>query len=153
MDDAIRRRALRFKVEAVVNDLGRFLAFLVVDALLVGFILGVTHVLGERRHQRGKGIPYESGILPTGSARLRFPIDFYLIAMFFVVFDVAAVFLFAWAVCVRELGWPGYAAIIIFSVETIAGLAYIWSMGAFDWGSRRLREHLERHGLGSEIRN
>jgi NADH-quinone oxidoreductase subunit A len=130
-----------------MSNLLRFLAFLLVDVALVTLIVVVTHLLGERHRQTGTGIPYESGMLPTGSARLRFPIDFYLIAMIFVIFDVAAVFLFAWAVSVRELGWPGYAAIIVFITETAVGLAYIWSMGAFDWGARRLREHRERHGV------
>jgi NADH-quinone oxidoreductase subunit A len=84
---------------------------------------------------------------PTGSARLRFSADFYLVAMFFVIFDISAVFLFAWAVAARDLGWVGYATILIFMIETIAGLAYLWRMGAFAWGARRLREHQERHGV------
>jgi len=132
-----------------MTALARFLLYLIADSVLVGFVVALTHFLGERHHQKGTDIPYESGILPTGSARIRFPIDFYLIAMFFVIFDVAAVFLFSWAVAARELGWPGYAAILVFVVESVAGLAYIWSMGAFEWGSRRLQEHLERHGLGN----
>ncbi|HTP58979.1 MAG TPA: NADH-quinone oxidoreductase subunit A, partial [Spirochaetia bacterium] len=93
--------------------------------------------------------PYESGVPPTGSARLRFSADFYLVSMFFVIFDISAVFLFAWAVAVRDLGWAGYAAILVFMVETVAGLAYLWRMGAFAWGARRLREHRERHGVHS----
>ena len=67
--------------------------------------------------------------------------------MFFVIFDISAVYLFAWAVAARELGWPGYAAALVFMVETAAGLAYLWRKGAFDWGARRLREHRKRHGL------
>jgi NADH-quinone oxidoreductase subunit A len=122
--------------------------YLVVVVLLVGLLMLVTHLSGERHFQRGTGAPYESGVPVTGSARLRFPADFYLIAMFFVVFDISAVYLFAWAVAARELGWPGYIAALIFMVETVAGLAYLWRKGAFDWGARRLREHRERHGVG-----
>ncbi len=129
-----------------MNGLGSLALYLVVVVAIVGFIMVLTHLLGERHSQRGTAVPYESGIFPTGSARIRFPSDFYLVAMFFVVFDVAAVYLFAWAVAARELGWAGYAAILVFSLETIAGLAYLWKMGAFDWGARRKREHLERHG-------
>ena len=121
-------------------------AYLVVVVVLVGLLMVVTHLSGERHRQRGTTDPYESGVTPTGSARLRFSTDFYLVAMFFVIFDISAVFLFAWAVAVRELGWIGYAAILVFMMETVAGLAYLWRMGAFEWGTRRLREHRERHG-------
>jgi NADH-quinone oxidoreductase subunit A len=125
-------------------------AYLVVVVLLIGLLMGVTHLTGERHFERGTGIPYESGIPPTGSARLRFSADFYLVAMFFVIFDISAVFLFAWAVAARELRWPGYIAILVFMLETVAGLAYLWRMGAFDWGARRLKDHRERHGLDRE---
>ncbi len=121
--------------------------YLAVVFVLVFLITVATHLLGERHRQKGMLVPYESGIVPTGSARIRFPVDFYLVAVFFVIFDVAAVFLFAWAVSAKELGWPGFFAVLAFMVETVAGLAYIWKMGAFDWGKRRKREHLERHGV------
>jgi NADH-quinone oxidoreductase subunit A len=123
--------------------------YLVVVVFLIALLMVVTHLSGERHFQRGTGIPYESGVPVTGSARLRFPADFYLIAMFFVIFDISAVFLFAWAVAARELGWPGYAAALVFMAETAAGLAYLWRRGAFNWGARRLREHRERHGVKS----
>jgi NADH-quinone oxidoreductase subunit A len=123
--------------------------YLLVVGAFVVFLMIVTHLLGERHSQRGTGTPYESGVLPTGSTRIRFSADFYLIAMFFVIFDVSAIFIFAWAVAARELGWPGYAAIVVFVLETAAGLAYLWRMGAFRWGARRLAAHKERHGLGN----
>jgi NADH-quinone oxidoreductase subunit A len=121
--------------------------YFVVVVLLVGLLMVVTHLSGERHFELGTGIPYESGVPITGSARVRLSADFYLVAMFFVIFDISAVYLFAWAVSARELGWPGYAAALVFMVETAAGLAYLWRKGAFDWGARRLREHRERHGL------
>ncbi len=127
--------------------------YLALVVLLVGLLMVVTHLTGERHSQRGTGMPYESGVLPTGSARLRFSADFYLVAMFFVIFDISAVFLFAWAVAARDLGWAAYLGILVFMAETVAGLGYLWRMGAFDWGTRRLREHRERHGLdGAEGR-
>jgi NADH-quinone oxidoreductase subunit A len=122
--------------------------YLVLVVLLVGLLMLVTHLSGERHFQRGTGTPYESGVPVTGSARLRFAADFYLIAVFFVIFDISAVFLFAWAVAARELGWPGYIAALVFMAETVIGLAYLWRKGAFDRGARRLREHRERHGMG-----
>jgi len=124
--------------------------YLFVVVLLIGLLMAVTHLTGQKHFEAGTGIPYESGIPPTGSARLRFSADFYLVAMFFVIFDISAVFLFAWAVAARELRWSGYVAILVFTLETVVGLAYLWRMGAFDWGARRLREHRERHGLGGE---
>ena len=121
--------------------------YFVVVVALVGLLMIVTHLSGERHFELGTGIPYESGVPITGSARLRLSADFYLVAMFFVIFDISAVYLFAWAVAARELGWPGYVAALVFMVETAAGLAYLWRKGAFDWGARRLREHRKRHGL------
>jgi len=120
--------------------------FLVV-VLLIGLLMLVTHLSGERHFEMGTGVPYESGVPITGSARLRLSADFYLVAMFFVIFDISAVYLFAWAVSARELGWPGYVAALVFMLESAAGLAYLWRKGAFDWGARRLQEHRERHGV------
>jgi len=120
--------------------------YFVVVVALIGLLMLVTHLSGERHFELGTGTPYESGVPITGSARLRLSADFYLVAMFFVIFDISAVYLFAWAVSARELGWPGYAAALVFMAETAAGLAYLWRKGAFDWGARRLREHRERHG-------
>jgi NADH-quinone oxidoreductase subunit A len=121
--------------------------YFVVVVALIGVLMVVTHLSGERHFELGTGTPYESGVPITGSARLRLSADFYLVAMFFVIFDISAVYLFAWAVAARELGWPGYVAALVFMVETAAGLAYLWRKGAFDWGARRLREHRKRHGL------
>ena len=91
-------------------------AYAAAVAIVVAAMIGIPYLLGERHRERATGEPYESGIVSTGSARLRFPAHFYLIAMFFVIFDLEAVFLFAWAVAAPELGWLGYAEIL----ETIA---------------------------------
>jgi NADH-quinone oxidoreductase subunit A len=121
--------------------------YLGVVVFLIAVLVLVTHLSGERHFQRGTGVPYESGVPITGSARVRFAADFYLVAMFFVIFDISAIYLFAWAVATRELGWTGYTAALVFMIETVAGLAYLWKKGAFDWGARRLKEHRERHGV------
>ncbi len=75
-----------------------------------------------------------------GSARVRFSAKFYLVAMFFVIFDLEAVFLFAWAVAVRETGWTGYAEVLLFIRYCLRRLLYLWRVGALDWrqGSRRM---------------
>ena len=101
---------------------------------LVAAIVAISHVLGQRHRERATGIPYESGMMPTGSARLRISAEFYLIAMFFVIFDLESVFIFAWAVAARELGWRGYAALLFFVGILIVALAYLWRSGALNWG-------------------
>ena len=114
--------------------------YILLVGLLVMAMLSMSFVLGQRHHDRATGSPYESGILSEGFARVRFSAKFYLIAMFFVVFDLEAVFLFAWAVAVRETGWAGYAEALLFIMVLLATLAYLWRVGALDWrqGSRRM---------------
>jgi NADH-quinone oxidoreductase subunit A len=101
--------------------------------ILVSAMLGLSYVLGERHKDRATDEPYESGIVSTGSARLRLSVKYYLVAVFFVIFDLEAAFIFAWAVAFRELGWSGYVEIIIFIVVLLAGLLYLWRNGALDW--------------------
>jgi NADH-quinone oxidoreductase subunit A len=114
--------------------------YIVLVGMLVMAMLSLSFVLGQRHQDRATGSPYESGILSEGSARVRFSAKFYLIAMFFVIFDLEAVFLFAWAVAVRETGWAGYAEVLLFITVLLATLAYLWRVGALDWrqGSRRM---------------
>ena len=107
--------------------------------ILVGGILGVSYVLGEHHKDHVTDEPYESGVVSTGSARVRFDAKFYLVAMFFVIFDLESMFIFAWAVAVREVSWPGYIAMLIFIVTLLAALIYLWKQGALDWGSKRTR--------------
>ncbi len=114
--------------------------YIVLVGMLVMAMLSLSFVLGQRHQDRATGSPYESGILSEGSARVRFSAKFYLVAMFFVIFDLEAVFLFAWAVAVRETGWAGYAEVLLFITVLLATLAYLWRVGALDWrqGSRRM---------------
>jgi NADH-quinone oxidoreductase subunit A len=102
--------------------------------LLVTGMIGLSALLGQRHRERATGEPYESGIVSTGSARVRLSVSFYLVAMFFVIFDLEAVYLFAWAVAARELGWAGYAEVLVFVGILLAALAYLWRRGALDWG-------------------
>ncbi|MGD0230925.1 MAG: NADH-quinone oxidoreductase subunit A [Syntrophorhabdales bacterium] len=101
--------------------------------LLAAFMLVSSHLLGQRHMERGTGQPYESGITPTGSAWIHFDVKYYLIAMFFVIFDVESIFVYAWAVALKEAGWPGFAAMATFMGLILAALAYLWRMGALDW--------------------
>jgi NADH-quinone oxidoreductase subunit A len=107
--------------------------------ILVGGMLGLSYILGERHREKATGEPYESGIPPTGSARLRFDVKFYMIAMFFVIFDLEAAFLFGWVIAARELGWAGYGEVVVFVFILLVALVYLWRVGALDWGPRRGR--------------
>ena len=120
-------------------DLWPLAVYLVIVLALAVAMLGLSFVLGQRHHERATDSPYESGILSQGSARVRLSAKFYLVAMFFVIFDLEAVFLFAWAVSVRETGWPGYAEAAVFIAVLLATLVYLSRVGALDWrqGSRR----------------
>ena len=108
--------------------------FALVIALVVA-MLAVSYVLGQRHREAATDSPYESGIVSTGTAHVRLSAKFYLVAMFFVIFDLEAVFISAWAVAGRELGWAGYWELLIFSGVLVAALVYLWRLGALDWGS------------------
>jgi NADH-quinone oxidoreductase subunit A len=110
------------------------LYFILVVLLIAGMLIG-SHLLGQRHSEKATGQPYEGGILSEGSAQVRLSAKFYLVAMFFVVFDLEAVFVFAWAVAGKEVGWAGYWEILIFIGILIATLIYLWRLGALDWGS------------------
>jgi len=97
--------------------------------VLAATLLASSALLGERHQERATSLPYESGVASTGSARLRFGVSFYLIAVFFVIFDVEALFLFAWAVALRDLGWAGYLDGLVFIGVLMAALGYLWRSG------------------------
>jgi len=107
-----------------------YFAFVV---FLVAAVLIVSYLLGQRHSEPATGEPFEGGIVSEGSARVRLSVRYYLVAMFFVVFDLEAVFLFAWAGAVRELGWAGYCEVLVFVGVLVAALIYLWKVGALDW--------------------
>ena len=101
-------------------------------ALAAG-LLTVSYLLGKRVRNRVKDMPYESGMVPTGDARHRFSVKFYLVAMLFILFDIEAIFLYPWAVVYRELKMFGFIEMLVFVVPILAGFFYIWKKGALDW--------------------
>ena len=114
--------------------------FFFIVLLVPAGMIALSYVLGQRHNEHATGTPYEAGIVSEGSAEARFSIKFYLLAMFFVVFDLEAVFILSWAVAAREVGWAGYFEILFFTVILIATLAYLWRLGALDWGPRTRRK-------------
>lgn len=106
----------------------------VVIALLVATgLVAISFLLGKRVRNRVKDSPYESGIAPTGTARERFSVKFYLVAIVFILFDIEAIFLYPWAVVYRELKLFGFFEMLLFVVLVLSGFFYIWRKGALDW--------------------
>jgi NADH-quinone oxidoreductase subunit A len=124
-----------------------FIVFAIVSVILVGSMIGLSYVLGERHKEKKTDEPYESGIAPTGNARLRFSSNFYLIAMFFVIFDLEAAFIMAWAVSFRELGVAGYLGMVVFVGILMVVLVYELRIGALDFGpqSRKILKMKDKY--------
>jgi NADH-quinone oxidoreductase subunit A len=114
--------------------------FFFIVLLVPAGMIALSALLGQRHSEHATGSPYESGIISEGSAEARFSIRFYLIAMFFVVFDLEAVFIISWAIAAREVGWAGYLEIVFFTVILVATLIYLWRLGALDWGPQTRRK-------------
>ena len=102
-------------------------------------MIAVSYGLGQRHTSKASIEPFESGIVTVGYARFRVPVKFYLVAMFFVIFDLETVFIFAWAIAFRDVGWVGYIELLVFVGVLAAALVYLWRLGALDWGPRRER--------------
>lgn len=111
--------------------------FVVAVIGLCAFMMVASSLLGGRSQGRSKTLPFESGIVGAGSARQRFSIKFYLVAMLFVIFDIEAVFLFVWSASVREVGWSGFWGAAVFIAILLAGLFYDSRVGALDWAPKR----------------
>jgi len=109
------------------------LVHLVVAVLIAGAVLGLHFLVGVRRPTLEKLLPYESGVWPTGSARDRVPVRYYLIAMLFILFDVEIVFVYPWAVLLRELGRLGLGEMFAFLAILVLGYLYVLKRGALQW--------------------
>ena len=105
----------------------------VIAMALAAGLLTVSYVLGNRVRNRVKDMPYESGIVPTGDARQRFSVKFYLVGMLFILFDIEAIFLYPWVVVFRELKMAAFVEMLVFVVLILSGFFYIWKKGALDW--------------------
>lgn len=113
--------------------------YFLIALVVAGSMIGLSYVLGERHSDRATGEPYESGIVSTGSARVRLSVKFYVVAMLFVIFDLEAVFIFAYAVAYEEVGWAGYVGLLVFVAVLVVALVYEYRMGALDWEPARLK--------------
>lgn len=109
------------------------LIFLVVAIGMAVAIIILSYLLGPRKLNPEKLMPYECGMDPIGSARRRFSIKFFVVAMLFIIFDIEAVFLYPWAVIFKDLKFFGFIEMAIFIVVLVIGLAYVWKKGALEW--------------------
>jgi NADH-quinone oxidoreductase subunit A len=109
------------------------LIHLIVVGVVAGAIVTLSWIIGYRRPTRAKMSPYECGMTPVGDARERFSVKFYLVAMLFILFDVEAVFLYPWAVILKELKMFGFWEMLIYILIVLVGLFYVWKKGVLDW--------------------
>lgn len=117
----------------MVTDYIPILIILIFSVLLAGVLLGISHLLGPKRYSKRKLSPYECGVPPIGDTKERFSIRYYLIAALFMLFDVEAVFLYAWAVVFRKLGTLAFVEIIAFFAVILGGYVYILKKEALEW--------------------
>lgn len=104
---------------------------------VVGALLFLSSWVGERREGLEKSRPYECGIIPTPPDQSRYPVPFYQVAIFFLIFDVEAAFILAWAVAFEALGWAGWLVILFFVIVLLMCLVYVWKKGGLEWGPAR----------------
>ena len=105
---------------------------------LAAALITISYVFGKRVRNRVKDMPYESGIVPTGDARQRFSVKFYLVGMLFILFDIEAIFLYPWVVVYRELKMFAFVEMLVFVILILSGFFYIWKKGALDWSGSDL---------------
>ncbi|HWR13864.1 MAG TPA: NADH-quinone oxidoreductase subunit A [Terriglobales bacterium] len=118
------------------NYFARYLPLLFQMLVAIGMALGMvalSFVLGKHRYSKAKMSPYECGMDPVGDASERFSVRFYLVAMLFILFDVEAVFLYPWAVILKELKMFGFFEMLVYVAIILSGLIYIWKKGVIDW--------------------
>lgn len=108
--------------------------YTVITVLIIGVLLLAAWWLGAKTTSANKELPYESGAIPSGAARRPLSVPFYLIAIFFIVFDVETAFIFTWAVAWEKLGLAGLLHITFFIVVLLLGLAWLWLKGGLEWG-------------------
>ena len=122
-----------------IADPGPVLIYFLLVLAVVAIMLAIPRLIAPQRSGAARNVPFESGIVAVGDTHLRLGVHFYPIAIFFVIFDLEAIFIFAWAVAVREVGWAGYLEMVVFVGVLLAALVYLWKLGALDWRTRRQR--------------
>ena len=113
-----------------------FVVYFAAILLLTITMLVISHLLNPKITKRKNILPFESGIVPQGSTDLRWTVNYFLVAILFVIFDMEAVFLFIWSIVVLEAGWPAFFASSTFIAILLIALIYEWKMGVLEWGKK-----------------
>jgi NADH-quinone oxidoreductase subunit A len=119
------------------NYFARYLPLLfhvLVASIVACAIVTLSWLIGKRKPTRAKMEPYECGMEPIGDARERFSVKFYLVAMLFILFDVEAIFMYPWAVILKDLKMFGFWEMVVYIAIVLVGLFYVWKKGVLDWG-------------------
>lgn len=124
----------------LAQSYGPLLIHLLAAMVLAGLILLLSSAVGRHRYSKTKMQAYECGITPTGDAREPFSVQFYLVAMVFILFDVEAIFLYPWAYVFKQLRWFGFTEMLIYIGILLVGYVYLWKKGALDWNRTVTRQ-------------
>lgn len=127
-------------------------AYFIILACLLVTMMVLSHFLGPRTVSRAKNIPYESGVISVNDNKTRFTSHFFLYGIFFVIFDLETIFLFAWVIAFNESGWMGFIEASIFILVLLAALVYVWRIDALELTRRHVPDHCKPSTFNSSDR-
>lgn len=116
-----------------LDNYGPLLLMFVIAAGLAGTLIMASEFVGHHKRTAAKDQPYECGMIPTGDARERFSVHFYMVALLFILFDIEAIFLYPWALVYHDLRMFGFVEMLIYIAILFVGYIYLWKKGALDW--------------------
>ncbi|GLX77515.1 NADH-quinone oxidoreductase subunit A [Thalassotalea insulae] len=122
----------------LIEQLWPIAAYFIILALMLVVMMALSYMLGPKTRTRAKNIPYESGVISVSDNKPRFTSHFFLYAIFFVIFDLETIYLFAWVIAFDEVGWMGFIEASVFIFVLLAALVYIWRIGALSLKKRHL---------------
>ena len=116
-----------------LDNYGSLLLMFILAAGLSGALIVVSAIVGKHKRTREKDQPYECGIRPTGDAREPISVQFYMVALLFILFDIEAIFLYPWALVYHDLKLFGFVEMLVYIIILLAGYIFLWKKGALDW--------------------
>lgn len=116
-----------------LDNYGSLLLMFILAAGLSGALIVVSTIVGKHKRTREKDQPYECGIRPTGDAREPISVQFYMVALLFILFDIEAIFLYPWALVYHDLKFFGFVEMLVYIIILLAGYIFLWKKGALDW--------------------
>jgi NADH-quinone oxidoreductase subunit A len=134
-----------------IDQLWPIAAYFLILAVMLVFMMLLSHFMGPKTKSRAKNTPYESGIISVSDNKTRFTSHFFLYAIFFVIFDLETIYLFAWVIAFEDVGWMGFIEASIFIFVLLAALIYIWRIGALSLKKRHLPIRQSQLDLSSSL--